>query len=304
MVRLFSGEDIYASYQAALQTAAELAQKLGLEVKVIDADEYSAQKLWDSLQQVGLFSQNSVQIWKRALDAKDVAEMLGKRLEELQNMGEIIVWQPGSVDGRSAFAKKLTAAKQHKVFEAPKQWEAAAWLKAEVANQKLLLSESQQRWIIERIGLDKLQIRSELQKIGLFIQANSKITQADLEALIPETAEQQVWNVLDSLSLGSKAESLRLLDKFADGDNLQYLLTMLSRELTLLSKVAYVKQQGLSPMSLGLRDFVLQKAQKKLTKFNLAKLRKLSLALFRLDVAIKRGKIEPETGLFLLAMAW
>lgn len=304
MIKLFAGSDILDSYNAAKDYAHELAEKSGLELSIINADEENAQSLWDNMQQIGLFSSKKIQLWKRVLDNKEVADMLAQRFDLLNANNEIIIWQPAELDNRLSLVKKLTAAKQVKSFTAPKPWEVSSWLSLQVKAFKLPLTDSQQRWLLERTGADKSQLYNELIKIQLYFDAKQQISQAELELLIPQSVEMQIWSVLDSLSLDNKAKALKTLEAFANEDNLQYLITMLSREITMLSKIRYASQANIALNSLGIHEFVLKKAMPKAQKFSLDKLKRLSMALFRLDTAVKRGKTDPLTGLFLVAMAW
>jgi len=304
VIRLFAGSDSLESYNAAKLAAETTATDLGTEVIIVNADEANAQNLWDDLQQIGLFSSQKVQLWKRVLDNKDVVDMLLKRFEAINSQNEIIIWEPADVDARLALVKKLSTLKQIKSFAASKPWEIGGWLSAQIKAANVPLTFSQQKWLVDRIGSDKLQLQNEITKISLYYAANQKLDTTALELLIPPTVEMQIWTLLDSLSLQNKASALAVLDKFATEDNLQYVLTMLSREITLLAKVKYASESRIALTALGINDFVLKKAVQKAQNFSLEKLKKLSTALFRLDTSIKRGKTDPLTGLFLVAMAW
>lgn len=310
MIKLLAGSDTYESYKAAKAACENLAEKLSLEIKVIDADEVNAQALWDELRQVGLFYTKQVYLLKRPFDNKSVIDFLVDKFDLLNGSHEIYLWQPAEPDNRLSLVKKLTTLKQIKVFTLPKTWEIAPWLADQVKALNLPISQSLQNIILERTAGDKFLISQELNKIQLFIQAKEQskdtrhLSEQDLEILIPKTSEMQIWEVLDTLTLDNKAVALKKLNQFVNEDNIQYLLTMLSREITMLAKIKYASQNNVALGSLGIHEFVLKKAMPKVQKFTLNKLTKLSQAVFRLDVAIKRGKTDPVTGLFMVAMAW
>lgn len=310
MIKLLAGSDTYESYKAAKAACENLAEKLSIDIKVIDADEVNAQALWDELRQVGLFFTKQVYLLKRPFDNKSVIDFLVDKFDLLNGSHEIYLWQPAELDNRLSLVKKLTNLKQIKVFALPKTWEIAPWLADQVKALNLPISQSLQNIILERTAGDKFLISQELNKIQLFIQAKEQskdtqhLSEQDLETLIPKTSEMQIWEVLDTLTLDNKAVALKKLNQFVNEDNIQYLLTMLSREITMLAKIKYASQNNVALGSLGIHEFVLKKAMPKVQKFTLNKLTKLSQAVFRLDVAIKRGKTDPVTGLFMVAMAW
>jgi DNA polymerase III delta subunit len=76
--------------------------------------------------------------------------------------------------------------------------------------------------------------------------------------------------------------------------NTQYLIAMLSRELSIMFKLKYFSENNMDLKDLGLHPFVLQKSIKKIKNFSLEDLKNKIRDLMLLDYKIKSGRL-PDT---------
>lgn len=304
MLKVFCGEDTYSSYLAAKDYAGRLSGEKDLPMEIVDADDLSLNELLQKVQNIGLFASGRVVVAKRLLENSKTMNYVTDHLETCLGW-DIVIWHDGKLDKRKGLVKKLNQQKRIQEFVQPKVWEVERWLAGQISALNVPASQAKPyaTQMVVKLGDDKWQLSTELQKLELYLQIEGKLP--DLDALIGTDVSGDIWKFLDGLTMGNKetaAVEFQRLTKFAQND--QYLISMLTRELSLLHDYLQVKAQGKSTKELKLHPFVLEKLSQKAQHFTLQKVKKLTQALLRLDIAIKSGKINPEVALTLYMLSW
>jgi DNA polymerase III subunit delta len=306
MLQVFAGEDTFASYNAAREYATKLSQQSNMELLIVDGDELNkVSDLTQPLESMSMFDSGKVLLAKRLLSNPKLASYIEDNLENLKDK-PLVIWQDKKLDARTGLSKSLKSHKLVSESSVLSEGEIVNWLKAEAKQAGVELSSDLARRLVEYKGTDRGILFQELQKLISYTQATeSRLDQSALDSLIGADLTGDIWKFLDALANGNKAAAISEFEKLTHhSDNIQYLLSMLSRELTILYQVLWAKQEGKSLQALKLHPFVLEKAAKKASRFTLAKLQKLSQALLRLDLAIKQGKLEDITGLTVYLLIW
>ncbi len=306
MIKLYAGDDSFNSYNQALEFARQLAQKHKRELTILEADDLDSPKqLMQHLQAISLFNASEVVLAKRLLKNSNLAKYVQDNLQNLTN-SYLIIWHDQKLDKRQALVKTLIADKNVTEFNLPTGSELNSWLVAQAKAKGIKLNPALASQILMQLGNDIGRLNQELNKLALFLEASGGQLDSQLiSQVIGAEVTGDIWKLLDSLSVGSKQTTVTELDKLMQfDDNGQYLLTMLARELQIISSVKYAQVNKLSLQELGLHRFVLEKALAKAQKFSWSKLQKLSKALFKLDLAIKQGRMEERMGLLLLVLSW
>ncbi len=91
------------------------------------------------------------------------------------------------------------------------------------------------------------------------------------------------------------------------GENEIYLLTMFIRQFRNLLIIKDLLEKGISyyelPRKTGLHPFVVKKTWEQAKNFSLESLKRVYAKLLEVDLAIKKGKIEPATALDIFVMS-
>lgn len=305
MLKVFSGEDTFTSYHAAKAAATEVANSNGWELEVVDGDNVELEHFKGLLFQEGLFSSGKVIFLKRPFANKKLIELVANNT--LWQKAAVVVWEEGKLDNRLTIVKELRAQKKLKEYQPMQVWELTAYVHKRLSerlsgNDGKKLAES----LAGRVGNDLWQLEAEVSKIELYLEANKdKIDNEEFDQLITKNAEANVWSFLDAIALGKKRDAIyELQNLMANNISDQYIVAMLARELSLLSKVLYAQARGVSLSTLKLHSFVLDKTVKKARNFTLEKVNKLTLALLRLDIASKQGRLDIQDALFMYLLSW
>lgn len=154
-------------------------------------------------------------------------------------------------------------------------------------------------------GNDGRLLVTELSKLATFVGRGGRITVREVDLLVADTQEQNLFTFIDELSVRRRSAALtalrRLLD---DGQAAQYILFMMARQVRILLGVKDLAAQRLRPddiaAQLGQKPFVVRKAVEQARGFSQADLRRLHQRLLELDHASKTGRAEIEAGLELI----
>jgi DNA polymerase-3 subunit delta len=299
MIQLFCGEDVYESYKASKETASQIASKKQIDLKIINADEMDPVNFIDTIEGIDMFSSGSVVLAKRALSNKKLVEILNERFEHF-NSYDIILWQDGKADSRTALIKKLKENNALKDFPNLKQWQFEKWLKIELGDRKIKLSSEQIHYLLTHVELNKLTLLSELEKISLFLQSKkvSTLTNTELSEILGFDIKGDIWVFLDAFSEKNLDKALTEYKKLTTYEALgQYLIVMIARELNNIAQILILTEKNEDLKQLGLHPFVLEKTKKKSRNFTLKEVTKLMDDLIDTDIAIKSGDIDEDLGL-------
>ena len=305
-MKAFAGEDAFASYNAAREYAAQLSEQLRLELLILDGDDLvSAADLVRPLDSMSLFDTGKVVFAKRLFANTKLTKYIDDNLKDLIDK-PLVVWHDKKLDARTSLSKTLKAKELLVEFAPLSTNEVAAWLSTEAKQMGVNMPRALGSRLIEYKGEDRGILYQEMRKLADYSLATGRaIDQAVLDSLTGTEATGDIWKFLDALALGHKAIAMTEFDKLTRfTDNTQYLISMLSRELTIMAQVMWAKQHGKSLQTLKLHPFVIEKATKKASRFTWEKLQKLSLALLRLDMGVKQGRVEELVGLTVYLLTW
>lgn len=305
MIKLFAGQDDFESYLNAKNEAEKVAKSLNFQLKIIDSDEITnIDTLAQELDGLGMFSIGSVFLLKRIFSNKKVVEYLVENYQNLQEL-TIILWSDGNADGRSKLTQNLKKDGLLFTYELPKERDLKDWVKQESKLLGLKLSESEVEYLVQNIGINKHMLHSELKKIKLFSDNKEQsVTREDLVKILGFDAKGNIWNLLDNFGNRKKKEVIKeFLKLTAFEDNTQYLISMIERELSIISLIKYCEIYKIDKRELKLHPFVLSKSQSKSAKFSWSEVKIFLEKLLNLDFAIKSGDLDEKLAMTLYLLS-
>lgn len=178
------------------------------------------------------------------------------------------------------------------------------WIKQRAKKMGLELTPEQARLIGERAGGDLLRVRTELEKLAVFAGVNQKISDAELEALLPGGPEPDIFGLIDAVAGRNPKLGLPHLEELLDsGENEIKILATLSRQFRNIAAALEAKERGMSPKALadflGINPYVAEKSFNQARYFTLTELQKVLDRLLEADFRIKSGRREPRLELEL-----
>jgi DNA polymerase-3 subunit delta len=226
-------------------------------------------------------------------------------LERVPDACDLIFVESDDFDKRSSL---FTFLKKHAELRECVPREGAdllRWLHDRASNLGVTLDSDAARRLTLLAGNDGRLLVTELTKLATFAGRGGRITVREVDLLVADTQEQNLFAFIDELSARRRNAALtalrRLLD---DGQAPQYILFMMARQVRILLGVKDLAAQRLRPndiaTQLGQKPFVIHKAIEQARGFSYADLRRLHQRLLELDHASKTGRAEIEAGLELI----
>ncbi len=290
---LFHEELLEAAVGKMLPEAEREFNLTRFNAATVMADEFSA-----NLETGSLFGNTRIiQLNEFENASGEVEAVLLKSFTQLPQGVHLIV-SALKLDGRKKASQELQ--KRIPVVDCNKLTDAdlPVWIKQRAQKIGLELSPEQARLIGERAGADLLRIRTELEKLAVFMGKSRKLTEADLEALLPGEPEPDIFGLIDAVAGRNPKLGLpRLEELLNSGENELKILATLSRQFRNIAAALEAKEQGMTSRGLadylGINPYVAEKSFGQARFFTLPELQKVLNRLLQADYRIKTGQREP-----------
>ena len=217
------------------------------------------------------------------LQDRNDGEILQKKHKELMSSAR----SEGAVF--SAF-EPLTATRAH------------AWVQEQAKARGCSLSPEAAKLLYRSVGADSWALSSETAKLCAYQRSGIIDTDA-VQALVPQMAEENVFELLDALAEKDKRAGLsHLYRHLSSGADPMYLLAMFAYQIRNLCIVRNLADRGMSASAIskraGLHPFVVQKALRGARAFSADELTRALTELADVDRATKQGIVDPADALY------
>lgn len=305
------GQDTYRSQQKLNEIVNHYKKihKSGLNLKYFDLAEKNFQDFKDEFQSSPMFKEKKLIIFKNVTLNKDFKDKFLENIKKFADSEDIILfYESGEVLNNELFdlLKNYGRSQEFKLLEGEKL---KNWIKKEFENFGKKITEPALEKLIEFVGNNLWQMANEIKKLvsysgGVNISSKTRhkkgkeIELEDIKLLVRPKIETDIFKTIDSLVLKNKKQALELIHKHLEkGDSPLYLLSMINFQFR---NLLIVKSDGSGFGKLKLHPYVVKKTREQARKFSFEELKKIYQKIFEVDLAIKTGKIKPETALDLL----
>jgi len=215
----------------------------------------------------------------------------------------ILVLLDDSLKSQNPLLKVLSPLATVKLFPRLKGDSLKNWCQKRVTQGGGRISEGAASLVATMVGDDLWALATEIDKLLLYSQGHP-ITEADVQAVVSQASQANVFKLVDAILEGRSAEAIRLLHRLLDqGLHPAYLLVMITRQFRLALQAKELYSQGLKlpeiKQQLGL-IYAAEKALAQGRQHSQQRLEKAYRQLLDADLSIKRGKLDGELALDLL----
>lgn len=291
--QLFHEELIEKVIDKLLPEAEREFNVTGFNAATVTAEEFSA-----NLETGSLFGNTRIIRLNEFENASsEVETVLLKSFDQLPQGVHLIV-SALKLDGRKKSSQELQ--KRISVVDCNKLNNAdlSVWVRQRAQKMGLELSPEQARLIGDRSSGDLLRVRTELTKLAIFTGKSQKLTDEELETLLPGSPEPDIFGLIDAVAGKNPKLGLpRLEDLLNSGENELKILATLSRQFRNIIAALEAKEQGMTSRGLadflGINPYVAEKSFGQARFFSLMELQKVINRLLQADYRIKTGQREP-----------
>jgi DNA polymerase-3 subunit delta len=256
-----------------------------------------------------MFKEKKFIVLKNTTLNKNFKEEFIKNIKKFAESKNIILFYEAGEILKDGFFNLLTKYGKSQEFKLLEKERLKDWAKKEIENLGAKISITALDKLVEFVGNNLWQMENEIKKLfnyngGVDIsnRANYKrekeIGLNDVEALVRPKIDTDIFKTIDSLAVKNKKQALKLIHQHLEkGDSSLYLLSMINFQFR---NLLIVKSDEFKAGKLKIHPYIIRKTREQIRHFSLAELKKIYQKIFKIDLNIKTGKINPETALDLL----
>ncbi len=231
-------------------------------------------------------------------------EELGRTLPEMPET-TVLIFTDGPISEGNPLLKLMRPLSQIQSLSAPSGEGLARWIKESSKQKSATISPAAIKLLIDMVGNELWTLDRELEKLSLYASGRA-IEEQDVEKLVAQVREANVFSAVDAMIEGKPAIALRLLHQLLqDGRDVSGIITMVERQLRLLALARDSMDRGLPQgevgKSLGVSSqFVIRKTLEQARRHSWQDITARYHRLLEADLAIKRGIMGADLSLELL----
>ncbi len=265
-----------------------------------DRPDFSFSLLKDILSSGSLFDKQKTIVLRNVFSNSKFREEFLKEAKDLKDTNDLIIFfetrKMPVKEGVIAFLKKFGKVFELKALKPP---EINAWIKKQATEMGCSINDQALTTLIKVVGNDLWRMSTEIQKLATYGFGDKEIKKQDVELLVKTDVDAQIFKTIEAIASRDKKTALQLLyNHLEKGDSPFYLLTMITYQFRNLIIVKGL--EDISVLKGKMHPFVISKSRQLSQKFTKEQLEKIYSKIFKMDFAIKRGKIKPEMALELL----
>ena len=311
MIALLYGPDEYARSEALAARKAQLPPDL-VEVNLsqLDGRRLKFEALVSACEAMPFLADRRLVIVSDLLKHQKAGkerDELRAYLERVPDSCELVFVENDDVDKRNSlfiYVKKINAAHE---FLPLRGAELTRWLAERAKAQRVKLQPNAAQRLVELVGEHGRALVNEVGKLAAYVGTGGTITPAEVDLLVSDAQEQNLFAFIDDLSLRRRGPALRALRALLDdGQAGIYILTMIARQVRILLNVQELMGKRSRPedmaAQLGLAPFLVRKALDQARGFAPHELAALHERLLAIDHATKTGRGDIEAALEVLVV--
>lgn len=302
MIIFLYGEDTYRMKEK-LKEIVDKYKKVrtsGLNLKYFNGESFKDFK--DDIRQATMFKEKKLAIVLNPFENEEFKEKLLEHKEFLESDDLIVIYQEGKINKNNALRKYLIKNTKSQEFEPLTYAKLRNWAKNEFEEYNTEIDAQALDKLIEYVGNDLWRMSNEIKKLSSY---KKYIEVKDIRLLIRSSTETDIFKTIEAIAQKNKKQALSLLHQHIEkGDSPVYLLSMINFQFRNLLIVKDLIEKAKPYYSIvkesGLHPFVVKKTYHSAEQFSFEQLKNIYRKIFKLDIQIKTGKVEPATALDLL----
>ncbi|PKB78220.1 MAG: DNA polymerase III subunit delta [SAR202 cluster bacterium Io17-Chloro-G9] len=217
----------------------------------------------------------------------------------------LLVFLEGPLAETNPLLRLLRPVAQVQELNAPAGEALARWIRESAQEKGASISPAALASLADQVGNDLWTLDQELEKLSLYASGRG-IEERDVKELVSQVREANIFAAVDAMIDGKPALALRLLHQLREGGReVSTIIAMVERQLRLMALARDSLDEGLAQRELGQRlgvtsQFVIRKTVDQARRHSWDDITWRYNRLLEADLAIKRGRLEPDLALELL----
>jgi len=299
MFYLVYGKEAYLGNQKLKQLIEENKEKAQLRLFLDGFIKCSFEDLKNEFRHISMFDSKKVIAIRNGFSNESFMNDFLVFFKKQETDHVLIFFEEGEVDKKvvSFFKKKGEAFK----CDPLKGKDLTDFVKKELDKYGAKINTQALDLLIRSCGKDLWRLSTEIKKLATY---NKEITTKEVDLLVQTPIEVEIFKTIDAIASKNKKKAFDLIYKHIEkGDSPFYLFTMIVYQFRNLLLVKEYEAAGYNAAVKALKPmhpFVVKKSLWVTPKFTKKQLELIYTKIYKMDLALKLGKIKPEMALELL----
>ncbi|MEK9129824.1 MAG: DNA polymerase III subunit delta [Patescibacteria group bacterium] len=297
------GEDTFRSKEKLKELIKKFQKEIdpsNLNIFFLEGEKIDINKLEQAILSQGFLAKKRMVVIKNLFSQCKDDKILKKILNILNQENEniLIFWEGTKIDQKinnikKEIFEKLKKEKYSYEFFLLTGIKLRDWVKKRIENQRTKIENQALENLIVRVGNDLWRMSNEIDKLCAF-KFEKIIAQKDLDLLITDKINENIFNLVDAIGNKNKTLALKLInDQLETNSSAYYLLSMIARQFKILLQIKDLSLNNQNLSQLKLHPFVIQKASNQAKKYSFEQLKNIYRQLLEIDIKLKTNQIKP-----------
>lgn len=299
MITTITGPNDLARREAIeAATAAHIAEYGDMALEKLDGAEDSVERMVESAQSLPFLCPKKLVILREPSKQKTFIDHVDEIIAASDEATDIIIDEP-KLDKRSSYYKKLRKETDFKEFGELDTPALVAWLTQYAETAGGALTRQTANFLIQRVGVNQLLLKSELDKLLAY---NPTVSEENIKLLCDPSLQSTIFELMDAAFAGNHRRALELYDEQraqqVDPRELIGLLVWQLHTIALVKSMGQVSSSDIASKT-KLRPFVIQKTSRITSRLSMRHIKSLIADLLSIDQAAKVSSIDLDEALRL-----
>ena len=217
----------------------------------------------------------------------------------------LLIFKDGPLADTNPLLRSLLKAAQPHHLTAPDGERLASWIKTTAGDREAGISPAAIKSLMDLIGNDLWTLDQELEKLALYASGRN-IEEEDVRQMVSQAKEANIFSAVDAMIGGRPGVALDLLRQLReDGREAPYIIGMIGRQLRLMALARDLTERGVPQGEMVKRlgvpsPYAVRRTMEQARRHSGEDLSWRYRRLLDTDLAIKRGRLNPDMALELL----
>jgi DNA polymerase-3 subunit delta len=315
MIRVLHGEDEYAMSEelTKIRASAGPEEVQDPNTTVFEGRSFNLNDIIGAAQVVPFMADRRVVIVRGVLARMQKRDKsLG---DEWRNLSESLVGIPATTElvfveemnlrDNGLALKSVGPSARIQQYHKKRRGELENWVRDRFAHHEARATRDAIARLAWLAGSDTRLLDQEIKKLGLYA-GDREVTQDDVDLMVPDVREANIFAAVDAVLERRPAVAMKLFySLLSGGSSVQYILSMLHRQVRLLILAVELRQQGVHPDEIGKRigltnQYALDKTLRQSTGYSTDHLASILRRLLAADLANKQGEMDEQLAVEIL----
>jgi DNA polymerase-3 subunit delta len=297
VITTLTGENGFGLSQALRRIVDGFVAEHGdLALVQLDGEESTYDQIREAVESMPFLASRKLVVLRNPSAQKEFVERAQDLLTDISGLIDVVIVEP-KLDKRSSYYKWLKSHADYQSFDQLDVAGLARWLMNRAKELGVTLSNSDARYLVERVGANQQLLNNELEKLMSYSET---VSRESIDLLVEAAPQSTVFELLDALFAGDSRRAMALYaEQRKLGVEPQQIIAMLGWQLHILALVIAGKDKSDSAIASEARvsPYVVGKSRNLTRNLSGGQVKRMVGEVLAIDLQSKQGSVDSDQSL-------